>query len=95
MLPGVAKCTAPKHDHDYDNSDQDDQDGNVGGWGGDDVKELNLPSLLISPVSEYIDSKEMVCRKSDCRRESLGSRVSATCKVEVMSGIKVSSEVYI
>ena len=40
-------------------------------------------------MSEYIDSKEMVCRKSDCRRESLGSRVSATCKVEVMSGIEV------
>ena len=62
--------------------------------GGDDVKELNLPSLLISPVSEYIDSKEMVCRKSDCRRESLGSRVSATCKVDVMSGIEVISNVY-
>ena len=56
--------------------------------GGDDVKELNLPSLLISPVREYIDSKEMVCRKSDCRRESLGSRVSATCKVDVMSEIE-------
>ena len=64
--------------------------------GGDDVKELNLPSLLISPVSEYIDSKEMVCRKSDCRRESLGSRVSATCKVgEVMSGFEVISDVHI
>ena len=61
--------------------------------GGDDVKELNLPSLLISPVSEYIDSKEMVCRKSDCRRESLGSRVSATCKVKVMSEIEVISDV--
>ena len=45
-------------------------------------------------MSEYIDSKEMVCRKSDCRRESLGSRVSATCKVQVMSGIEVISDVY-
>ena len=46
-------------------------------------------------MSEYIDSKEMVCKKSDCRRESLGSRVSATCKVEVMSGIEVTSDAYI